>query len=67
MEEFYGQDKAKVKCPAMNLIDGALENGVFRAENIVIAGLPQQHSIRVTLGFRAEDVALSDDQDQISV
>ena len=40
--------------PAMNLVDGLIDNGVFRAPNIAIDGfrLPDGP---VTLGFRAED------------
>ncbi|OED40521.1 ABC transporter ATP-binding protein [Chromatiales bacterium (ex Bugula neritina AB1)] len=52
--------------PAMNLVDGNIDNGVFRAESIEISGLPQQHSGRVTLGFRAEDAALSAERAQVS-
>ena len=45
--------------PAMNLVDGTLENGVFSAENISISGLPTDHSGEVTLGFRAEDASVA--------
>lgn len=45
--------------PAMNLLDGTLDDGVFRADNVEIDGLPLQHSGAVTLGFRAEDASLS--------
>ena len=44
--------------PAMNLIDGAIEDGVFQAEGLRIEGLAASHSGAVTLGFRAEDAAL---------
>ena len=43
--------------PAMNLMDGALADGTFSADNVSIAGLPGPDG-RVTLGFRAEDAAL---------
>ena len=44
--------------PAMNLVEGRIENGTFTAENITLSGLPAGHSGRVILGFRAEDVTL---------
>jgi multiple sugar transport system ATP-binding protein len=46
--------------PAMNLLEGNLENGVFRGDNVEIHNLPQQHDGAVTLGFRAEDASLGD-------
>lgn len=52
--------------PAMNLIDGDLNNGVFRADRVEIEGLSQAHSGAVTLGFRAEDAHLIDRHAQIS-
>jgi len=44
--------------PAMNLVDGRIENGVFTADHIRIAGLSTTTSGPVTLGFRAEDAGL---------
>ncbi|MGR3369771.1 MAG: ABC transporter ATP-binding protein [Sagittula sp.] len=44
--------------PAMNLVEGTIENGTFSAENIRLSGLPQGHHGKVILGFRAEDVTL---------
>ena len=41
--------------PAMNLMDGDLQNGTFTAKNVTIHGLPTTHNGPVTLGFRAED------------
>ena len=41
--------------PAMNLMEGELQDGVFRAANVEIGGLPSNISGKVTLGFRAED------------
>jgi multiple sugar transport system ATP-binding protein len=41
--------------PAMNLIPGRIEDGVFHADKIRIAGLPPCPPGPVTLGFRAED------------
>ena len=45
--------------PAMNLIDGHIENGTFTADKVNISGLPTQHSGKVTLGFRAEDATVA--------
>jgi multiple sugar transport system ATP-binding protein len=45
--------------PAMNLVDGTLENGTFTADQISISGLRSDVSGPVTLGFRAEDAAVS--------
>ena len=47
--------------PAMNLLKGTLTNGVFEADHVRIAGLPELTSGPVTLGYRAEDAGLSDD------
>ena len=44
--------------PAMNLVDGTIENGTFTAEHVNIAGLPTDHNGPVTLGFRAEDASV---------
>ena len=52
--------------PAMNLMQGQLEHGVFRAQDVEIAGLTDSHSGSVTLGFRAEDAYLTDEQQQIT-
>ena len=46
--------------PAMNLVNGDIQDGVFQAENIRIAGLPKVTRGPVTLGFRAEDANLVD-------
>jgi multiple sugar transport system ATP-binding protein len=46
--------------PAMNLVDGALEGGVFQAPGIRVAGLRDVARGEVTLGFRAEDAELVD-------
>ena len=47
--------------PAMNLIDGRIEDGVFEAEGIRVGGLPAVHRGAITLGFRAEDVTVMPD------
>jgi len=46
--------------PAMNLIDGDLDGGSFRADGISVAGLDMSAGGRVTLGFRAEDAEVVD-------
>ena len=45
--------------PAMNLVEGTLENGTFIAPNIKISGLSGPDG-EIILGFRAEDVDLCD-------
>lgn len=45
--------------PAMNLMEGDIDKGVFRAASVEISGLSTVHKGPVTLGFRAEDAALS--------
>lgn len=52
--------------PAMNLMTGELNAGVFTAENVRVEGLPDQHSGPVMLGFRAEDAQIVDGAGQIS-
>ncbi len=46
--------------PAMNLIDGTLDNGTFTAPGMTITGLESTHQGQATLGFRAEDARLAD-------
>ena len=41
--------------PPMNLIQGEIENGVFRTDGVRVEGLPGQHSGKVILGVRPED------------
>jgi len=45
--------------PAMNLMEGTLEGGVFTANNVRIEGLRGDISGAVTLGFRAEDASVA--------
>lgn len=52
--------------PAMNLLKGELNGGVFKGENISVKGLPQSHNGAITLGFRAEDAQLSAKAAQIA-
>src|SRR5436309_813905 len=51
--------------PAMNLIAGSIQGGVFEAPQTRIDGLPRDVSGRVTLGFRAEDAAIAEAGGQI--
>ncbi|MFM0653576.1 ABC transporter ATP-binding protein [Paraburkholderia sediminicola] len=52
--------------PAMNLIEGEINGGVFRAPGVQIAGLSNRVSGAVTLGFRAEDASLVSGNGQLS-
>jgi multiple sugar transport system ATP-binding protein len=52
--------------PAMNLIKGDIENGVFTAEGIRIEGLSSAVNGPVTLGFRAEDANLASENGQVN-
>ncbi len=45
--------------PAMNLINGTLENGTFTADTMKVSGLKSSHNGPATLGFRAEDASLA--------
>jgi multiple sugar transport system ATP-binding protein len=45
--------------PAMNLLDGIVQDGTFRAETVTIPGFAGIPDRPVTLGFRAEDAALA--------
>ncbi|MCY3880052.1 MAG: ABC transporter ATP-binding protein [Rhodobacteraceae bacterium] len=51
--------------PAMNLINGELSTGKFRAECVEIDGVSGPDG-RVTLGFRAEDAVISNEDGQIN-
>ena len=51
--------------PAMNLMEGELQGGVFRGESVEISGLTGPDG-KVTLGFRAEDAQVTDSDGQIS-
>jgi multiple sugar transport system ATP-binding protein len=44
--------------PAMNLVPGTVENGVFNGENIKVVGVAARPG-PITLGFRAEDASIS--------
>ncbi len=45
--------------PAMNLMEGTLEDGTFTGANVTIKGLSKEHNGSVTLGFRAEDASIA--------
>jgi multiple sugar transport system ATP-binding protein len=51
--------------PAMNLVQGVLENGTFTAPDIRVPGLPVGRNGPVTLGFRAEDATVVPDGGEI--
>ncbi|MEM8691654.1 MAG: ABC transporter ATP-binding protein [Pseudomonadota bacterium] len=51
--------------PAMNLMEGRLEAGTFRGDNVEIGGLEGTEG-PVTLGFRAEDAGLAQGSGAIS-
>jgi len=51
--------------PAMNLIEGRIAGGVFSAEGARIAGLSAPDG-PVTLGFRAEDAAVTEEPGEIA-
>ncbi|WP_420324542.1 ABC transporter ATP-binding protein [Mameliella sp.] len=52
--------------PAMNLVEGRLENGVFEGDGIRVEGLAAGPSGNVTLGFRAEDAEIVEGTGEIS-
>lgn len=52
--------------PAMNLIDGRIDNGIFSADSVSISGFNNVPAGEVTLGFRAEDASISDTQGDLN-
>lgn len=52
--------------PAMNLVNGTMQNGKFTAENVTIDGFSLNWSGAVTLGFRAEDASVCNEASAIS-
>jgi multiple sugar transport system ATP-binding protein len=52
--------------PAMNLVAGTVTDGTFHAEGMTVPGLPPGVSGPVTLGFRAEDVGVTQAGGQLS-
>lgn len=51
--------------PAMNLIDGEINKGIFHARNTEISGLAAPDG-PITLGFRAEDANVTDSAGEIN-
>lgn len=51
--------------PAMNLIDGEIRDGVFRAQNTQVSGLNVPDG-PITLGFRAEDASVVESDGEIN-
>ena len=49
---------AFIGSPAMNLLKGEIQGGIFRGKNITVEGLATNVQGAVTLGFRAEDATL---------
>jgi len=56
---------AFIGSPAMNLMQGRIESGVFEGENVRIPGLSAPDG-PVTLGFRAEDASVADGEGEIA-
>jgi len=52
--------------PAMNLMHGSINDGIFIGENVRITGLNKEHSGEVTLGFRAEDASIVESGGEIT-
>jgi len=50
--------------PAMNLIDGEIKNGVFNADHVSIPGMQHADGL-YTLGFRAEDAAIAENNNGV--
>ena len=57
---------AFIGSPAMNLINGVIDQGTFKAEGMTVPGLETHHSGPVTLGFRAEDARMVSEVGNIS-
>ncbi len=51
--------------PAMNLMEGEIQGGIFRTDSTEISGLPAPDG-KVTLGFRAEDAEVVTEGGQIT-
>lgn len=52
--------------PAMNLIEGDLKDGTFTTNGVKISGLTKNHNGNVTLGYRAEDASITDNNGSIN-
>lgn len=55
-----------IGAPAMNLLDGTIENGTFTGKDVTITGLDSTGSGPVTLGYRAEDASIGGDAPSIN-
>ena len=53
--------------PAMNLVDGVLEGGTFKAQDMGVPGFDAFADGPVTLGFRAEDASVSSAAAQLHI
>jgi multiple sugar transport system ATP-binding protein len=51
--------------PAMNLVPGIVDNGIFTGENIKVTGIADVRPGPVTLGFRAEDASIASGASEI--
>jgi multiple sugar transport system ATP-binding protein len=51
--------------PAMNLVPGIVDNGIFTGENIKVTGIADMRPGPVTLGFRAEDASIASGASEI--
>lgn len=51
--------------PAMNLMEGEIKGGIFRAPNVEVSGLSAPDG-KTTLGFRAEDAEVVESSGQIN-
>jgi len=49
---------AFIGSPAMNLVEGQLDNGTFTTDGVKVTGLPKTSSGPIILGFRAEDAEI---------
>lgn len=58
---------AFIGSPAMNLLDGEIQNGSFISDGVRIDGLNTAHTGKVTLGFRAEDASVADTQSEAAI
>ncbi|MGE0279678.1 MAG: ABC transporter ATP-binding protein [Rhizobiaceae bacterium] len=58
---------AFIGSPAMNLLEGEMRDGVFAGEHVRIAGLRNDISGPVTLGYRAEDASVARNTDAAAI
>ena len=53
--------------PAMNLVAGTLEAGIFKTQNMEVSGFDRFPDGQVTLGFRAEDAKVSSSAAELNI